>query len=48
MFPKSNSRSRMEENFDVFGFELTDAELAAIDALDRGQRVGSNPETATF
>jgi 2,5-diketo-D-gluconate reductase A len=48
VFPKSNGRPRMEENFDVFGFELTAAEVAAIDALDRGQRVGSNPETATF
>jgi 2,5-diketo-D-gluconate reductase A len=48
VFPKSNSRERMAENFDVFGFELTGDELAAIDALDRGQRVGSNPETATF
>jgi 2,5-diketo-D-gluconate reductase A len=38
----------MEENFDVFGFELTDAEMAAIDGLDRGQRVGSDPETARF
>ena len=48
VFPKSNSRERMAENFDVFGFELTDAEMGAIDALDRGQRVGSNPDTATF
>lgn len=48
VFPKSNSRARMSENFDVFGFELTDAEVAAIDALDRGQRVGSDPDTATF
>jgi 2,5-diketo-D-gluconate reductase A len=48
VFPKTNTRSRMEENFDVFGFELTDAEVAAIDALDRGQRVGSNPENARF
>jgi 2,5-diketo-D-gluconate reductase A len=48
VFPKSNSRERMAENFDVFGFELTDAELTAIDGLDRGQRVGSNPDTATF
>jgi len=48
VFPKSNSRERMAENFDVFGFELTDAEVAAIDALDRGQRVGSDPDTATF
>jgi 2,5-diketo-D-gluconate reductase A len=48
VFPKSNARTRMEENFDVFGFELSADELAAIDAIDRGQRVGSDPETATF
>jgi 2,5-diketo-D-gluconate reductase A len=48
VFPKSNSRSRMEENFDVFGFELTAGEVAAIDAIDRGQRVGGDPDTARF
>lgn len=48
VFPKSSTRERIVENFDVFGFELTDAEIAAIDALDRGQRVGADPETATF
>ena len=48
VFPKSNSRERMAENFDVFGFELTPDEMAAIDALDRGQRVGPDPETATL
>jgi len=48
VFPKSNSRERIAENFDVFGFELTDAEVAAIDALDRGQRVGADPEAARF
>ncbi|HWM32700.1 MAG TPA: aldo/keto reductase [Pseudolysinimonas sp.] len=48
VFPKSNSRERMAENFDVFGFELSADEIAAIDALDRGQRVGSNPDEATF
>ena len=48
VFPKSNARERMAANFDVFGFELTIAEMAAIDALDRGQRVGSDPDTATF
>lgn len=32
--PKSTHRERMEENFDVFGFELTDDEMARIDALD--------------
>lgn len=48
LFPKSNSRERMAENFDVFGFELTADEIAAIDAIDRGQRVGTDPDTATF
>lgn len=48
VFPKTTSRERMATNFAVFGFELSDAELAAIDALDRGQRVGANPDTAVF
>lgn len=48
VFPKSNSRSRMEENFDVFGFELTPDEMAAIDAMDRDGRVGTHPEKARF
>jgi 2,5-diketo-D-gluconate reductase A len=48
VFPKSNSRERMAENFDVFGFELSDAEVAAIDAIDRGQRVGADPDAAKF
>lgn len=47
VIPKSVHRSRMEENLDVFGFELTDAEMTAIAALDRGEaaRRGSHPET---
>ena len=44
VFPKSNSRERMSENFDVFGFELTSDEMAAIDALDEGKRVGGDPD----
>jgi len=43
VFPKSNSRERMQQNFDVFGFELTADEMAAIDALDEGKRVGGHP-----
>ncbi|MFE5774425.1 aldo/keto reductase [Brachybacterium sp. NPDC056505] len=46
VFPKSTHRERMEQNFDVFGFELTGDEVAAIDALDSGDgsgRVGTHP-----
>ena len=48
VFPKSSTKERMAQNFDVFGFELTDAEMDAINAIDRGQRVGADPDTATF
>ena len=48
VFPKTTSRDRMASNFAVFDFALTDAEMAAIDALDRGQRVGTDPDVATF
>jgi 2,5-diketo-D-gluconate reductase A len=48
VFPKSNSADRMRENFDVFGFELVADEMSAIDSLDSGNRVGADPEMATF
>ncbi|WP_241897396.1 aldo/keto reductase, partial [Brevibacterium epidermidis] len=43
VFPKSNNRDRMEQNFSVFDFDLTDAEVAAIDALENGGRVSGDP-----
>jgi 2,5-diketo-D-gluconate reductase A len=43
VFPKSNRRERMAENFDVFDFELSNTELATITALERGGRVGGHP-----
>ena len=43
VIPKSNSRERMAQNFDVFGFELSADEFAAITDLDENRRVGGNP-----
>ena len=43
VFPKSNNRDRMAQNFDVFDFELTDAEVASIDSLENGGRVSGDP-----
>jgi 2,5-diketo-D-gluconate reductase A len=45
VIPKSNNRDRMQQNFDVFGFELTADEMATIDALDTGTRSGADPDT---
>jgi 2,5-diketo-D-gluconate reductase A len=44
VFPKSNSRERIAENFDVFDFELSPAQMSAIDALDANMRVGGHPD----
>lgn len=44
VIPKSNRRERMQENFDVFGFELSGDEMAAIDAMNRDQRTGGDPD----
>ncbi|NDK31549.1 aldo/keto reductase [Nesterenkonia haasae] len=45
LFPKSVTDSRIKENFDVFGFQLTDDELQAIDGLERNERTGKEPTT---
>jgi diketogulonate reductase-like aldo/keto reductase len=46
--PKSVRPDRIRENFDVFDFTLTDADLASIDALDTGIRRGPEPDQITL
>lgn len=44
VFPKSVTRSRVQENFELFDFVLADDEIAAITALNRNERTGPNPD----
>ena len=47
VFPKSVHEARMRENLGIFDFALSDAEMARIDGLDRGEpgRIGPDPST---
>ncbi len=38
VIPKTSRRERLEENIALFDFQLSDAEMAAIDGLDRNRR----------
>jgi 2,5-diketo-D-gluconate reductase A len=48
VFPKSVTRSRVEENFDIFDFELDEPAMTAISALNRDQRTGPNPDEFNY
>ncbi|WP_119071151.1 aldo/keto reductase [Rubrobacter indicoceani] len=50
IFPKSVTPERIEQNFDIFDFELDGNDMDAISALDKGEdgRTGPHPDTFDF
>ena len=50
VFPKSVSPARMKQNFEIFDFELSDEDVALLDALDKGEagRRGPNPDVFDY
>jgi len=46
VIPKSVHKSRMQQNFDLFDFELTDDDVRAVTSLDKG--VPADPDPNTF
>ncbi|MUN63763.1 aldo/keto reductase [Kocuria sediminis] len=48
VFPKSVTRARVEENFQLFDFDLTDADVQAITALNKDHRTGPDPDTFDY
>jgi 2,5-diketo-D-gluconate reductase A len=48
VFPKSVSRERMQQNFELFDFELGTDDMATLTSLDRGERTGPDPDTFNY
>jgi diketogulonate reductase-like aldo/keto reductase len=48
VIPKSTHKERIIENISLFDFELTDEDMSALAALDKGTRFGPDPAVANF
>ena len=48
VIPKSVTAERIRENIALFDFALTEDDMRATEGLDRGQRIGADPDTASF
>jgi 2,5-diketo-D-gluconate reductase A len=48
VFPKSTNPKRMQENFEIFDFELSESDVAAISGCNRDERTGPDPDTFDY
>lgn len=48
VIPKSSNEKRLAENIDIFDFKLSAEEMQQINALNRNERVGSDPDHFNF
>lgn len=46
--PKSAKKDRIIANADIFNFEISQDDIALIDALDRSERIGADPDNFDF
>tara|TARA_R110002167_G_scaffold206691_7_gene410753 strand:- start:860 stop:1696 length:837 start_codon:yes stop_codon:yes gene_type:complete len=46
--PKSVKKERIVSNADIFDFEISAADMAYLDGLDRGERIGAHPDHFDF
>ena len=46
--PKSAKQNRIKANADIFNFEISAEDVAFLDSLDRGERIGPDPDNFDF